>query len=818
MNTKHPKHVPLPTKAQVLEFILESPGKVGKREIARAFNLSAEQRPVLREIMKSLEQDGAIQRGHNRRVHKPGLLPEVTVLEVTGTDPEGDLLARPMNWHPEDHPATKDLPPPRITVLPVRKGLPAVGVGDKVLARLQPTGDHRYDARVIKRLASAPSRVLGVLDTGVNGLLLRPTDKRDRQDYLIAKGDAGNAEPGDLVECELLPGRRFGLRQAQVVDNLGSMGNPKAVSLIAIHSLGIPYQFTQEALEQAESAEAAPMGKRVDLRKIPLVTIDGSDARDFDDAVWAEPDGQGGWHCLVAIADVAHYVRTDDALDRTAAERGNSVYFPDRVVPMLPEKLSNGWCSLRPNEDRPCLAVHFWIDGNGHKYKHEFLRGMMRSAARLTYEQAQAAIEGTTDETTGPLLETVIKPLDGAYRALRNARDQRGALEIHLPERRVMIGENGEVLGIVPRPSLEAHKLIEEFMVTANVCAAETLEGVHQPCMYRVHDEPSLERVDALREFLQSMDLTIAQGALRAQNFNAILAKVKDTANEHLVNQVVLRTQAQAIYSPENRGHFGLGLHRYAHFTSPIRRYADLLVHRALIRGLGLGEGGLTDNQAADFGDIAEQICLTERRAATAERDVIDRYTTLYLADKVGATFSARVVGATRFGLFVELDDTGANGLVPISSLPDDFYVHDEAKHALIGKKTRREYQVGLRVVVVLRQADAVTGGMLFELMEEARAGKSAATRPRLGTPLDLVIEDEEKEKEREKKRKKFGPVEVAEGPRKHFTPLRVGGLKSKGFVKNSGKKVERAGKKRVVRFEPGTTGRRKKDDEGVVD
>jgi ribonuclease R len=426
--TKHPKHVPLPTKAQVLEFILESPGKVGKREIARAFNLTAEQRPLLRELMKSLEQEGSIQRGHKRNVSRPGLLPEVTVIEITGTDAEGELLGRPMNWHPEDSPATKDLPPPRIYLLPVRKGQPAVGVGDKVLARLQATGDHTYDARVLKRLAAAPSRVLGILDTGVNGLLLRPTDKRDKQDYLIAKGDAGTAEPGDLVECDLLPGRRFGLRQAQVVENLGSMGNPKAVSLIAIHSLGIPYEFTQAALEQAEAAEAAPMGNRVDLRNIPLVTIDGSDARDFDDAVWAEPDGEGGWHCLVAIADVAHYVRTDDALDQTAAERGNSVYFPDRVVPMLPEKLSNGWCSLRPNEDRPCMAVHFWIDGNGHKYKHEFLRGMMRSAARLTYEQVQAAIEGITDDTTGPLQEMVIQPLYGAFQALRRFRDQRGAL------------------------------------------------------------------------------------------------------------------------------------------------------------------------------------------------------------------------------------------------------------------------------------------------------------------------------------------------------------------------------------------------------
>lgn len=735
MSKKHPKHVPLPTKSQVLEFIQGSPGKVGKREIARAFNLGAEQRPFVRQILKELEEDGLIQRGHKRRFARPGALPDVTVVEITGTDSEGELVGKPMTWNDRDGPA------PRIFILPVRKDLPPVGVRDRVLVRLTPTGDTTYDGRVLKRLAGAPTKVLGILDTGTNGLFLRPTDRRDKQDYIVARGDAGSAEPGNLVEAELLPGRRYGLRQARVTEVLGDMGNPKAVSLIAIHANDIPYEFPVGALDQAEAAQAAPLaigrGKtRVDLRDIPLVTIDGADARDFDDAVWAEADGEGGWHCVVAIADVAHYVRPDDALDRVAFERGNSVYFPDRVVPMLPEKLSNGWCSLRPDEDRPVMAVHFWIDANGRKYKHDFVRGLIRSAARLTYEQVQSAIDGTPDETTAPLVETVLEPLYGAFKALRSARDHRGALNIELPERKVIIGEDGQVQGILPRAHLDSHKLIEEFMVNANVCAAETLEALKQPCMYRVHDEPANERVEALREVLQSMDLNLPTGALRPQNFNHILDKVAGTAQEHMVNTIVLRSQAQAIYTPDNRGHFGLGLRRYAHFTSPIRRYADLLVHRALITGLKLGDRDRLppEQQGAEafaaFEELGEHISMTERRAASAEREAIDRFTAQFMASHVGAQFTGRVTGVTRFGLFVELDESGANGLIPISTLPNDFYVHEEATHRLVGRSSGVVHQLGDRITILLREADALTGGMIFELVQGAERADNGPARP----------------------------------------------------------------------------------------
>ncbi|MBU0797862.1 MAG: ribonuclease R, partial [Alphaproteobacteria bacterium] len=476
------------------------------------------------------------------------------------------------------------------------------------------------------------------------------------------------------------------------------------------------------------------LGKRTDLRGIPLVTIDGADARDFDDAVFAEPDpdpkNPGGWHLMVAIADVAHYVRTGDALDKSAYERGNSVYFPDRVVPMLPEALSNELCSLRPHEDRACMAVHMWVDAHGKKLNHKFVRGLMRSTARLTYEQAQAAIDGHTDETTEPLVENVIRPLFTAYKALDQARRSRGTLELDLAERQVVLGADGTVASIRTRDRFDSHKLIEEFMILANVCAAETIESLRLPCMYRVHDEPDSEKLEGLREVLHGIELNLAKGqVMTPKHFNQILAKVRGGPNEQMVNQLVLRSQAQAVYSPENLGHFGLALQRYAHFTSPIRRYSDLLVHRALIRGLKLGTGALLDEELPRFVEMGEHISITERRAAHAERDAIDRFVTAFMADRVGAVFPGRINGVTRFGLFITLDETGADGFVPIRTLPNDYYDHDAVRHQLVGRSRGLTLTMGDRVEVRLAEADQVTGGLLFELMEGGTQGEVLSGR-----------------------------------------------------------------------------------------
>jgi len=724
MTKPPPKHAPFPTKQQVIDFIRSSPGKVGKSELARAFRLSGADKIPLKAMLKELEKDGAVERGHKRRFGRPGALPEMGIVEIVGSDSDGELIGRPVAWEGEGR-------PPRVVMASMRKGDVMVGLGDKVLAKLRRIRDDLYEGRAVRPVGEAKARVMGLyraLPDGSGRIL--PTSRREKADSVVPKGEAGGAEDGELVLADLLPGRFYGLRQASVKERLGRLGAPKSVSLVAIHANDIPFEFPPEALDHAKRAGAAPLESREDLRRVPLITIDGEDARDFDDAVWAEADpASGGWHCLVAIADVAWYVRPGDALDREAFKRGNSVYFPDRVVPMLPEELSNGWCSLKPDEDRPCLAVEFWIDKDGNKRRHRFLRALMRSAARLTYTRVQAARDGQPDEVTGPLLEPVIAPLYGAWAALLAARQARGVLELDLPERKVEIGEDGTVKAIAPRPRFDSHKLIEDFMIQANVCAAEELERLHQPCMYRVHDLPSVEKLDSLREFLGSLDLNLAKGqVLRPSHFNQILAKVKDTPHETLVNEVVLRSQAQAAYSPENLGHFGLGLARYAHFTSPIRRYADLLVHRALVSGLKLGAGALPTDAGAGFIDAGQHISATERRAATAEREAVDRYVTAFLADRVGASFAGKVSGVTRFGLFVRLAETGADGLVPVTSLPDDYYLHDEVHHALVGKRTRRSFQLGQSLTVVLHEADTLTGSMVFHLAETA--GEAAKPRP----------------------------------------------------------------------------------------
>ncbi|MBT7146844.1 MAG: ribonuclease R, partial [Rhodospirillales bacterium] len=593
----------------------------------------------------------------------------------------------------------------------------------------------------IRRLTTSSAKIMGVLVDHGTYCRLQPTDRRAKFELVIDKTDCGDAGPGDLVRAEVLPGKRLGLKQGRVVEKLENMDSPRAASLIAIHHHQIPVDFPPEALAMAEACGPATMKDREDLRETPLVTIDGADARDFDDAVFAEPDtdknNKDGWHLIVAIADVSWYVRPGTALEKSAYERGNSVYFPDRVVPMLPEALSNGWCSLVPLEERPCLAAHLWITGDGRLKRHKFVRAMIRSHARLTYTQAQLAHDGLTDDVTEHLVDPVINNLYGAYAVLDAARQKRGALALDLPERQIIMDDDGNVESIAVRERLDSHKLIEEFMITANVAAAEALDKRQQPCMYRIHDQPSMEKMEALRDFLDGVGIRFPKGqVVRADNFNSILAKVAGTPQADLVNTVVLRSQAQAAYHPENIGHFGLNLRHYCHFTSPIRRYSDLLVHRALIRGYKLGEGGLEDDHR-DFEQAGEHISSTERRAATAERDATDRFTASFMVSRVGQELEGRITGVTRFGLFVELTESGADGLIPISTLPDDYYRHDEKAHCLRGDDTGQEYTLGQSVQVILREAEPVTGGIILSLAGANPSSRSSGARKKYGRGSD---------------------------------------------------------------------------------
>ena len=703
----------LPSREEVRKFIASAPGRVGKREISQHFNLGVAQRHELRDLLKALAAEGEVAPAGHKRFTPPGRLPEAMVVQVVGIDHDGEATARPVGWQ-------ADGPPPLVLMAPEAKGRPALAPGERVLARLRPIGGGKYEGRTLKRLTDAPGRILGIFRAHPRGGRIEPTDKRVKAEWVVPLGEENGAEPGDIVLANPLPSLGLGPKPVRVIERLGKLGDAKAVSLMVIAMHDIPQEFPPDALAEARRAKGVPLGKRDDLRPIPLVTIDGADARDFDDAVYAElhPDG---FRLIVAIADVAHYVRADSALDRNAWLRGNSCYFPDRVVPMLPEDLSNGWCSLKPDEDRGCLYVEMIVNKAGQKQRHRFGRGLMRSAARLTYEQVQEVHDAGT-ETHLPL-----PSLYDAFRALLAARVERGTLDLDIPERRVVLGEDGKVASIAPRPRLDSHRLIEEFMVLANVCAAEELERLVRPCMYRVHAPPSDEKLDNLRTFLRQFDISLPPGnQIHPRDIDHVLKKVADRPEAPMVNEVVLRSQSQAEYSPENVGHFGLALMRYAHFTSPIRRYADLLVHRALIAGLKLGPDGLTGEEVACFADSAEHITATERRATLAERDAVDRYLAAFMADKQGVVFPARISGVTRFGLFVTVIENGASGLVPIGSLPDDFWMFDEATQTLSGKRSRHVYHLAQNVEARLSEASPVTGGLIFHLL----GGNPHAARP----------------------------------------------------------------------------------------
>ena len=633
---------------------------------------------------------------------------------------------------------------------------PAPAVGDRVLASLKRRGKNAYEARVIRRLGSGPRKILGLYEEppGRDGLgLVTPTDRKQRMSFDVRPADKNGAQPGDIVWIEATGGALA--RRARVLERIGPMSDPRTVSLISIAANDIPVEFPEAAVEEAERAKAAPLGDRLDLRHTPLVTIDGEDARDFDDAVFAEPDPDhpGGWRLLVAIADVAWYVRHDKPLDRAAYRRGTSVYFPDRVVPMLPEALSNHWCSLVPREDRPVLVAEMRIDAQGHLKSHRFHRAMMRSAARLTYTRVQRAMDGMPDEEIAPLMDHVVRPLYGAYRVLLAARERRGALDLDLPERLVKLGDDGRIAEIGVRERLDSHKLIEEFMVLANVAAAQALEQRKAACLYRVHDQPDLAKLEALREFLGTLGIAVPTGQrLRPADLNRVLHEVAGRPVSQLVSQTVLRSQSQAVYSPDNLGHFGLALARYAHFTSPIRRYPDLIVHRALIAAYGLGDGGLSEADRGRFVEFGEHLSMCERRAVAAERGAMDRYVVAFMAQHVGATFAGRITSVTRFGLFAALDGTGADGLIPIRSLGQEFFRHDEGRQVLIGERTGETFGLGDRVKLKLVEADAATAGLLFEIVDvierverhalprgQAHAGRGAPRRPvaHRGPPRD---------------------------------------------------------------------------------
>ncbi len=738
---RSPRAAGLPTRDELIDFLKTAQGKVGKREIAKAFGIKGGDRLELKALLADLAADGIIL-GSRKHLKATGALPPVAVLEIVDRDDQGDLVAEPVSWQADEGPR------PRILV-PTPKGRlreadQALSAGDRILARIFPrdveeADGPRHEAEVIKKLPREKRRLLGVFRAHARGGgSIEPIDRRDLKTWPVRDGGTADAANGDLVRFEILSRHRGGVPEARVAEVLGNPNDERQISLIAVHAHGIPDQFPDAVLAELEDLPALDRGGRTDLTSLPLITIDPIDARDHDDAVAAEPDSDpanaGGHIVTVAIADVAHYVRPGSRLDREAELRGNSCYFPDRVVPMLPERISNDLCSLREGELRPCLAVTMVFDANGRKRRHTFQRGLMRSAAKLSYQEAQAAIDGAPSDKCGPLMEGVLQPLWDAYAALVRGREHRAPLDLDLPERKIIMNDKGHVERITIPERLDAHRLIEEMMIQANVAAAETLEARNTPCVYRIHDRPSKEKLASLSEFLESVNLKLPKGeGLKPRDFNHILHQAKSLPVVDLVNEVVLRAQAQAEYATQNIGHFGLHLQRYAHFTSPIRRYADLLVHRGLIRALKLGSDGLQKEDEGRLADVAKAISDTERRAMAAERETSDRLLAAYLSERSGAEFPARISGVTRAGLFVRLRDTGADGLVPMSTLGSEFFRLDETLHAVIGERSATGYRLGDAVDVRLVEAIPTAGALRFEMMSDPKpiSGASLTKRGR---------------------------------------------------------------------------------------
>lgn len=724
---------PLPSAQDILAFIKRSKYPVSRKDLEEAFDISGRQKTPFRTLLKELAAEGEVEESVTQKHASIPTLRTVGNIRILGVDEDGELLAEPAEW------PFSDIPKPIIVMEGKRPAHANLEPGEVVLAKLRKLEPGLYSGKVLARKEEQTEDVLVVVRTPGHLLRLEAVSRKDYRSFYLAQPPKEPLEEDDLLLCQTMPkpfrrGRQKGFRPGEkprgdctvtLLKHLGKASNPANFSMMSVFQHDLPHQFDAEALALSEARDIPPLDERTDLRDIPLVTIDGEDARDFDDAVYAEPDtdpkNQGGWHLLVAIADVSHYVRPGDALDREALKRGNSVYFVDRVVPMLPENLSNNLCSLRPEEDRACVAVHLWIDSGGNILRYRFVRGLMRSVARLTYHQVQSVLDQDKQADAHKLSKqvtgTLIPHLQGAYESLMIARRKRHTLELDIPEFKVRLNQQGDVANIARREKLSSHQIIETFMIAANVAAAEFLQKSRQPAVYRVHQQPDELKMQDLGLILEELGFSIPkrQGDL-ASHLNDILLQAKDQPESPYISTAILRSQMQAYYSPENLGHFGLGLTHYCHFTSPIRRYSDLVVHRALLKAIKAGETDEYQPAETPLEPIAEHISITERKAMLAERDTLERYVSHYLRHHVGKTFSGYISGATHVGLFVTLEDTGASGLIPIRMLGSDYFTLNRSRTALTGRRTGTTYHIGEPLRVKLITCDPATGSLTFEL------------------------------------------------------------------------------------------------------
>ncbi|MEP2104001.1 MAG: ribonuclease R [Parasphingorhabdus sp.] len=736
-SSKSHKPRQVPSRKQILDFIEKSDQPAGKREIAKAFRLRGADKIALKALLKDMADEGLIDSTPGRAFHKMGGIPKVTVLKIVEID-GNEAIGVPERWEAE-------APAPRLRIKE-RGRRAALAVGDRILARTEERGQGHI-AFMMKKIAQSSDMLMGVIEKDERDRFwLKPVDRKIRRSTAIS--DLGEAEVGNLVLAE--PIGRGSQIKARVKEVLGDPFAPKSFSLIAIHKYEIPQVFPSDVLDEAEQATKLELSKedREDLTDLPIVAIDPADARDHDDAIWAAPDDDadniGGFKAIVAIADVSFYVRSGSKLDREAYKRGNSVYFPDRVVPMLPEALSTDVCSLKQNVDRAALACHLKIDTKGKVISSRFTRSIVRLTGNIAYEDAQAAMDGKLDH---PMKASALEPLWACWKLLAKARDGREPLNLDLPEKRVVLDDQGRIAEIATRERLDAHRLVEDYMIAANVAAAKMLESKKSPLIYRVHETPSREKLIALKDYLKSFDVSFAMGqVIKPSVFNRLIEQVGEAEILPLVMEQILRSQTQAYYGATNMGHFGLSLGSYAHFTSPIRRYADLIVHRALVSGCKLEQpkpvndltpaaSGLSKDMADKLDMISEKISQLERRAMMAERETVDRYISAHLSDHVGQVLKCRITGVQNFGFFATVEELGGDGLVPVRTLGVERFDYDEQKQQLEGVETGVTYNIGQKLDLRLVEANAATGSLLFELAEGANhmSGRYEPRRGRSG-------------------------------------------------------------------------------------
>ena len=713
----------------IIATLGDSASPLGIRELAVALGISPEDRPLLKSKIREMYETGQIFMDDKRRVRLASHMPEVCMAEVLDYDDDGYGTLKILSQDIDE----SLLERAEISLVPERKRGRIPQIGARILARMIQYGPDQFEARVLRILPDRQDRFFGRIVRFRGGFGIESSQKGARRIIEVARGGKIAARLDTLVEAEMIDAKGKIAKSATIIQDFGLSDSAEAFIQLAIAEFDLPHHFQEESVKLAEAASLPPLSNRTDLRELPLVTIDGADAKDYDDAVYAEPCGDG-WRIIVAIADVSAYVPAGSPLDDEAAKRGNSVYLPGTVIPMLPEALSNGMCSLVPNEDRASMAVEIILDKSGHKTSHNFMRALIKSHARLTYDKVQSVFEGLNDETDIGAPAGSIHHLFGAWHLLNEAREVRGTLNLNVPEKRVSLNEAGQPVAIEARSQKQAHRLIEEFMILANICAAEELEKHKEPCVYRTHDRPDMEKIDGLRELADALEIPFAKGqTISPHSFNKLLAHVKDTPEEQMVNDAVLRCQSRAVYDCENKGHYGLSLTKYAHFTSPIRRYADLLIHRALIASCALGPERQAIQDTETLSQICAQISQTEQIAAKAERRTTDRLIACLYEPQIGRQLEVVITGLTNFGIFAAFDDRTAEGFMPFRSLPEDFYELDQGNSRLVGRRYGTVFALGSVLLAQIETVETASGGILLTYLDGGSTDKSVVTKRRSG-------------------------------------------------------------------------------------